>query len=59
MPRIVSNGTSQPNMDLCEVKVFDRDKVIRIQYENEEQKERILKSLEKLGIKAKEAKYGW
>jgi len=57
MVRIVSNGTSQPNMDLCEVKVFDRKKVIRIQYENEEQKERILKALKTLGMKAKEAKY--
>jgi len=59
MSRIVSNGTAQPDMNLCEVKIFDRDKVIRIQYENEEQKSKILKSLKELGIKAKEAKYGW
>ena len=56
MTRIVSDGTSQPNMHLCEVEILTQDKVIKIQYENEDQKEKILESLKNLGLKAKEVR---
>jgi len=59
MSRIISDGTSQPDMKLCEAENFDRNKIIRISYENEEQKLKLLGTLVKLGVRVKDARYGW